>query len=220
MYLYIMRHGETQWNKNGLIQGASDIALTEYGEELARVTAEGFSRECIVFDRIYSSPLIRALRTAEIIAQRNLAPAVNGKIFIDDRLREMCFGKYEGERLKEIRQYDQNIDNCFRNPSLYEADETGESFEDVFARIDEFIDREILPLGEDPTMQNVIVICHGTVVHTFLRRFDGVALDDFWNMRQPNCSVNKIKLDGGKFTTVQEQILYYETQDSCYPGIL
>ena len=56
MHLYIMRHGETFWNKKGLIQGSSDIALTPYGEELARDTRDGFDREEIRFQRIYSSP--------------------------------------------------------------------------------------------------------------------------------------------------------------------
>ena len=53
MHLYIMRHGETFWNKKGLIQGSSDIALTPYGEELARDTRDGFDREEIRFQRIY-----------------------------------------------------------------------------------------------------------------------------------------------------------------------
>ena len=69
MHLYIMRHGETFWNKKGLIQGSSDIALTPYGEELARDTRDGFDREEIRFQRIYSSPYQRAVKTAEIIAE-------------------------------------------------------------------------------------------------------------------------------------------------------
>ncbi len=236
MYIYIMRHGETQWNKDGLIQGSSDIPLTDYGVKLAEITAEGFARDGIRFDRIYTSPLIRAVRTAEIIASKDLAPGTCGKndpgtggddgaaaesgMYIDDRLREMCFGHYEGTKLKELRQRDENIDNCFRIPSLYVPDETGESYEQVFNRIDDFIDHELLPLEGDPDLNNVLVICHGTVIRAFLRRFDGVALDDFWKMKQPNCSVNKIELKDGVFTTLQERILYYESDDLANRGIL
>ena len=64
MHLYIMRHGETFWNKKGLIQGSSDIALTPYGEELARDTRDGFDREEIRFQRIYSSPYQRARKNS------------------------------------------------------------------------------------------------------------------------------------------------------------
>ena len=49
MYLYLMRHGETFWNKKGLIQGSSDIELTPYGEELARDTRDGFEKDQIHF---------------------------------------------------------------------------------------------------------------------------------------------------------------------------
>ncbi len=220
MELYIMRHGETQWNKDGLIQGSSDIALSDYGVELAEVTAEGFLRDGISFDRIYTSPLTRAVRTAGIMADKGLAPRAEPSFRIDDRLREMCFGKYEGQKLKEIRQYDQNIDHCFRTPSLYVPDETGESYEEVFARIDDFIDREILPLEDDPDISNVLVICHGTVIRAFLHRFDGLELDDFWKVRQPNCCINKIELTDGTFVTVQEKILYYDSPDIAHRGIL
>ncbi len=236
MDIYIMRHGETQWNKEGLIQGASDIALTDYGEELAEVSADGFLRDGIRFDRIYTSPLVRALRTAQIIAEKcaarggawedisaagqDAASAGGIELYVDGRLREMCFGKYEGTKLKECRQCDENIDNCFRHPALYVADETGETYEEVFARVDDFIDHELLPLEKDPDMQNVLVICHGTVIRAFLHRFDGFALDDFWRIRQPNCSINKVELKDGVFTTVQEKMLYYESDDLPNRSIL
>ena len=75
-----MRHGETFWNKKGLIQGSSDIALTPYGEELARDTRDGFDREEIRFQRIYSSPYQRAVKTAEIIAEhQNISVKVDLK---------------------------------------------------------------------------------------------------------------------------------------------
>ena len=73
MHLYIMRHGETFWNKKGLIQGSSDIELTPYGEELAADTRDGFAREGLQFQKIYTSPYKRAVKTAEIIAQKQQA---------------------------------------------------------------------------------------------------------------------------------------------------
>ncbi len=221
MNLYIMRHGETYWNKEGKIQGASDIALTPFGEELAEISAEGLRRDGIFFDRIYTSPLKRAVRTAEILAKKTWRPAageektavVGPPFLVDERLREMSFGKYEGLRLKECRQYDENIGNCFSKPSLYVPDPTGESYEAVFARVNVFTDRVLLPLERDPAMQNVLVICHGTVIRAFLHRIHGLALDDIWTVRQPNCSINRFDLTDGSFRVVEENILYYDAEE-------
>ncbi|MCD8332628.1 MAG: histidine phosphatase family protein [Clostridiales bacterium] len=230
MYIYIMRHGETYWNKAGKIQGSSDIGLTDLGVELAKLSASGFERDGICFDRIYTSPLVRAVETAKIVAQKTLNPVKDGRtereivegdsFRIDDRLREMSFGKYEGIRLKDIRDQDENIVNCFSHPGLYIADETGESYDEVFARIDDFMEHEMRPLEADPAVNHVLILCHGTVIRTFLSRIDGVDLENFWKIRQPNCCINKIQLQDGVFSPMQENILYYESEELTNRGIL
>ena len=65
MKVYLIRHGETDWNSVRKLQGQTDIRLNDYGIELAKLTAEGLKD--VDFDLIYSSPLIRAVETAEII---------------------------------------------------------------------------------------------------------------------------------------------------------
>ncbi len=220
MDLYIMRHGETLWNKNGIIQGSSDVELSEYGVELARITAEGLMRDGITFDRIYTSPLKRALNTAGIIAEYTAGPGFSDKIFTDDRLREMSFGKYEGQRLRDIGKTDSNIYYCFHDAAHYVPDDTGESYEHVFERINDFLYGELLPLESVPEIKSVLVICHGVVVRAFLKEITGITLDDFWNMKQPNCCINRILLKDGKFSLVSENILYYEPDDPAKRGIL
>lgn len=221
MYIYIMRHGETYWNKEGRIQGSSDIELTDFGVELAELSGEGFYKDGILFDRIYTSPYVRAVKTAKVIAKKNLNPEGEDPVFItDDRLREMCFGKYEGMKLKEIKNSDENIRNCFSCPSRYVPDETGESYDEVFRRIDSFLEQELLPLEQKPYIKNILVLCHGTVIRAFLARINHTSLDDFWNIRQPNCCINKVELKNGVFTSVQENILYYESDELMHRGIL
>ena len=89
MLIYIVRHGETDWNKEHKVQGAVDIPLNKYGIHLAEETADGL--ENIRFDAAYSSPLSRAKKTAEVILKgRNI------KIKEDKRIQEICFGAYEG----------------------------------------------------------------------------------------------------------------------------
>lgn len=215
MNLYIMRHGETYWNKEGLIQGSSDIELTELGIQLAEKTRDGFERDGIKFQRIYTSPYIRAVKTAEVISEKQQAALV-----VDNRVREMCFGKYEGLPLKKIKDSDQNVQYCFSFPSRYKPDEKGESFEDVYARIDDFLEKEIKPLEQDPDIENVLVVCHGAVIRAFLTRIRNMDLDEFWTIHQPNCSINQIELQNGKFTSIKENILYYESEELTHRGIL
>ena len=89
MDIYLIRHGETDWNRMKKLQGTTDIPLNAYGIELAEKTAEGLKD--VPFDRIYTSPLIRARKTAEII--RRDRPI---EIIETDGLKEISFGDYEG----------------------------------------------------------------------------------------------------------------------------
>ena len=89
MDIYLIRHGETDYNKVRRLQGVTDIPLNARGIELAQKTAERLKD--IHFDRIYTSPLIRARKTAEIIrGNRDL------EIIPTEGLREISFGDYEG----------------------------------------------------------------------------------------------------------------------------
>ena len=221
MYIYIMRHGETAWNKAGKIQGSSDIALTDLGRGLAVLSGEGFRRDGIFFDRIYTSPLSRAAETAAIVAEKAGNPSAPEPFLItDERLREMCFGKYEGAVLRDLKETDENIVRCFSKPSQYVPDPTGESYGHLFSRIDRFMEDILLPLEQESGLEHVLVLCHGTVIRAFLARIKGTELDDFWNVSQPNCSINKIELKNGKFSCIQERILYYESADLENRGIL
>ncbi len=221
MYIYFMRHGETIWNRQGRIQGSTDIALTDLGISLAELSRDGFAGDGILFDRIYSSPYQRALRTAEIVSEKTLRPdAPKPSFLLDDRLKEMCFGKYEGMTLKEIKKRDDNIQKCFQDPAHFQADETGENYRDVFARTDEFLEKEIRPLEAFDGLRNVLVLCHGTIIRAFLATINHIAIEHFWDMPQPNCSINKVELKNGVFRSIQERMLYYESEDLTHRGIL
>ena len=77
MLLYIVRHGETDWNKAGKVQGRTDIPLNERGRYLAEATAEGMKD--VRIDFCYTSPLIRAKETAQIILGEREIPLVEEK---------------------------------------------------------------------------------------------------------------------------------------------
>ena len=88
MKLYVLRHGETDYNKEGIFQGQNNIDLNEEGIKQAQITAK--SLENIFFDKVYVSPLKRAIETAKIVT--------NNELEIDDRIKERSFGKLEGKK--------------------------------------------------------------------------------------------------------------------------
>ena len=110
MKIYLVRHGETDWNQAGLLQGQTDIALNAQGLEQAREAAERLKE--VPFEIAFCSPLIRAKRTAEtIIGDRKIT------LTTDERLRELNFGPWEGVDIRSIKDaaasdlqicYDQN----------------------------------------------------------------------------------------------------------------
>ena len=138
MELYIVRHGETIWNKEKRLQGSTDIELGPEGIRLAKETGEALMDTRI--DVIYSSPLKRAYTTAELIR--------NGRdieLITDDRIRELNFGVSEGERYEDLYQ-DENcyFKHFFTEPQLYRPSENGETLEHLVERATDFMQKVIL----------------------------------------------------------------------------
>jgi broad specificity phosphatase PhoE len=162
--LILVRHGETDWNRDGRWQGGSDTSLNELGREQARALAERLDGE---IDVIYSSDLARARETAEIVAAK-----LGREVRVDPRLRERGFGSWEGLTMPEIEQ---RFTDAYRRWSAGEgagADDA-EPFETFSARVNDFL-ADVLRLhpGEE-----VLVISHGgsiRVIHALAAGLDYV----------------------------------------------
>ena len=89
MIVYIVRHGETDWNRVRRVQGHTDIELNDYGRKLAEETAEGMKE--IRLDLCFTSPLKRAKETALIVLGDRQIP-----VYDEPRIEEISFGRYEG----------------------------------------------------------------------------------------------------------------------------
>lgn len=206
MKIYLLRHGETAWNRGKRLQGSTDwTELTEFGVRLAEMTRDGMVSAGLEFDRIYTSPYRRAVQTAEIVSApfgREPKP--------DSRICEMSFGEYEGSSTVDGEYADENIRACFKDPERYVARGVAESFDDVAARIRDFLDNELRPLEHD--CRNVLVVAHGGVMRTVRRMLKGIPLADFWKGRQPNCSVHELELKDGVFSLVTEARVFYDTE--------
>ena len=86
MMLYIVRHGETEWNRLHKVQGHTDIPLNDYGKHLAEETAEGMKD--ISIDLGFTSPLLRAKETAQILLRGRNVP-----LFEEEKIEEISFGR-------------------------------------------------------------------------------------------------------------------------------
>jgi len=201
MYIYIIRHGETDWNKEQRVQGSEDIPLNAFGEELARVTAEKM-RE-IPLEIIYSSPLVRAKKTAEILRGERDIPIV-----YDARLREMGFGRYEGTLVRIARSDPANpLHDFISHPDRYRARD-GEQFSQVIARAHSFIQEVLLPA--EGKYENVLLSAHGAFIRCFMRCIEERPLGEFWGgIPLLNCAVTLLELSGGAFRILEEGKVYY-----------
>jgi broad specificity phosphatase PhoE len=120
---YFLRHGQTDWNRDGRYQGTSDTPLNETGVTQAKAAASAIAT--VRINRIVASPLIRALKTAEIVAEKTGVP-----IYVDRDLRERHFGSFEGLVIKEVKQkHALPLDQSSRSIMPSDADHWDEIFE-------------------------------------------------------------------------------------------
>ncbi|GAA5987170.1 hypothetical protein JCM11641_002154 [Rhodosporidiobolus odoratus] len=94
----ILRHGETDYNRAGIIQGHLDVPLNEAGEAQAKVTARWYREQGIQFDEAWSSDLGRAKKTAGLVLEQQKEPVTSQQ---DERIRERHLGNLQGKRRGE-----------------------------------------------------------------------------------------------------------------------
>lgn len=214
MNIYVLRHGETNGNKEKRVQGRLDVPLNEKGIQLAEITRDGLKKDGISFDKIYSSPLSRARQTAQIVRAGEDIPLI-----FDNRLLEMDFGAAEGMAFQDIyeKPEHQNMRYCFSTPSKYTAENGAESFEEILARAKDFLMKELLPL--EGTCENILVAAHGALIRAMLLTVYQWDLDKYWTIYQPNCCLNLLTLKDGKFEVAFKEKIYYDA-DIRAKGVL
>lgn len=207
MKIYLIRHGETPWNKEKRFQGQIDIPLNDYGREIAELTREAMPR--VDYDRIFSSPLVRARETADLLLRgREHVPVV-----VDERLKEFSFGSYEGTLIADVANNPEHpLYDCLWHPDTYQAPAGAESFQDLVNRAQSFIDDCLLPLQADPTCRNVLVTAHGAFNRAVVVAVGKKDIADFWTIPYYNCAVTILELTDGRFTLLQEAKIYYEAK--------
>lgn len=170
MRLYIARHGETDWNVEGRMQGSKNSNLTEQGKEEALNLGNSLKETKI--DYIYTSPLTRAYDTALLIkGDRDIS------IEIHSNLKEMNFGIWEGMQSDYIeREYGDEYYKFWKEPHLYTSID-GESFNEVIKRVKVALD-DIINQNKG---ENILLVTHSIVIKAIYAIVKGYELKEFWN---------------------------------------
>ena len=169
--VYIIRHGKTEMNAKMLMQGRSNHPLNEMGFAQADEAAERFAEMGVKIDKVYTSPLIRAVQTAERIAP-------DAEIVVDDRLIEMDYGPYEGMDL--------------RNP----APEGMEPLPDIVKRLGEFL-KDIVREAE---IKNILISTHAIAMKGALEYLTPESRGSYWAKNIGNCDIYASEVKNGKFS--------------------
>ena len=184
--LLLVRHGETDWNRDHRWQGHSDPPLNQRGREQARALAETLE----AVDVVYASDLARARETAEILAAQLGVP-----VRVDARLRERDFGTWEGRTTAELEHADAEAFARWRAGEGHGADDA-EPYVEFFARVRSFVEDVV----ERHPADSVLIVAHGGSVRAVLALADGV---DFASAHASipsvaNCSLSRCAVREGK----------------------
>lgn len=185
--IYIVRHGETEWNFKKLIQGQSDSPLTEEGIKQAKGLSKKLNK--VKFDLVFSSDLLRAKRTAEIIiAEQKL------EIATSELLRERRFGKLEGKPVQTLRAFDELFAKL-RHEEIYsyKSSPDVESDEEIVTRLITFLREAAI----SHPGKKILVVTHGGIMRAFLIK---LGVSDYKNpVFIGNAGYIKLETDGVDF---------------------
>ncbi len=187
---YIIRHGETDWNAKHMAQGQTDIPLNAKGEAQAKELAVELRHER--FDLAFSSDLLRAKRTAEIIALEH-----NLEVITTELLRERKFGPLEGKTKEGFAAYDALLQTLTNEQRFtYKLTEDMESDEEISTRLITFI-RETAITHPGKT---VLVGTHAGIMRALLLKLGNLRYEDYHHSSITNGAYVILESDGVEFT--------------------
>ena len=178
-HIYITRHGESQWNIEGKVQGVTDTPLTAKGIEQAHELAKKIKESGIKIDEILYSPLSRATDTAKIVAEENGLP-----LTLEPRLIEQNFGEYEGHEWK-------------KHPGVFhEAKKQfacdyngGESMLRLAQRIYNLLDE--LKARSQAENKTFLLVTHGGIARMIHSYFNSETNEEFSSTETKNCEIKE-----------------------------
>ena len=173
--IYIIRHGQTEKNRANVLQGRSDIPLNDSGRQQAEEVRNRLIKAGIHFDLVYTSPLIRAVQTAAIIAEG--IPQLK-----DDRLIEMDYGPYEGMDLANPAP---EVLDFFRDFVHNPAPNGMEPLQAIVFRLGSFLEE----IREEAAEKNILISTHAIAMKGALEYLTPDSGGSYWSKFIGNCAV-------------------------------
>ena len=182
--LYILRHGETDWNLTGKLQGWTDVSLNETGKSQAKALAERL--RSIDFISCVSSDLSRAKETALLATEGRY------NIIEDQRFREIFCGVWEGQSIESLRKNNEHIDLYYTDP-LNNPPRDGETTQALFHRCSEAVE-ELITTHKNQG-GNILITSHGGAIRTLISYLIGVGIEASNSFQINNCGIARILIE-------------------------
>jgi len=180
--LYLIRHGQSEWNILSKVQGQKDARLTDLGREQAKKIGKRLIDEDI--DIIYSSDLSRALETAEIISS-----IINKPVIESREIREINFGLWEGLTLEEIQdKYAEEYLIWMKSPDKLTL-EGAETLESLKNRVMPFVDKIIT----ENKNKNIAIVSHSASLKIIILNLLGIGNGFYKNISLRNVSLSIVE---------------------------
>ncbi|MDB4949912.1 MAG: phosphoglycerate mutase [Gemmatimonadetes bacterium] len=187
MKVYLIRHGETDWNRRGLYQGTTDVSLNDAGRVQARVLAEVLAG--VRFDAAYTSPLRRARETAEaVMAGRGV------QLGVLPELREISYGLWQGRGMVPAGRCDAGLEWRWKHDPWSVRFPGGETLADVRRRAGPVLDG----IAAAHPAETVLVSGHGHLNRVLLIHALRLPERDFWRIEQANAACWVLELMPGR----------------------
>lgn len=186
MKIYITRHSKTLWNQEKRLQGWQDSPLTKEGIEDARLLKKRINN--LNIDCCYSSPIKRAFETSKILFD---------EVIVDERLKEMNFGIYEGQLIDQLLE-DQTYYDLWNSPDDNIKIPEGETYLEVQNRLKDFF-KELYQKNYDKT---VFITIHGMlfiILHGIMLNYKTNELTKINKYVVRGCSLSEVEFDGNEF---------------------
>lgn len=183
MELHLIRHGETDWNKERRVQGQSESQLTELG--IQQATELGQRLRPIRFDRIYCSSSRRTRQTAQ-----HAFPADDIDVVYLDELREIFLGPWEGQLYDDLALSEPDSHRHFwQQPHLFRVDGAEDFFKLQRRAIDAIERIESAHRSTPESVSRIALVSHGALIKSFLCHVEGRTMDQLWAPpRMHNCA--------------------------------
>ncbi len=195
--IVLARHGQTEWNVAEVFRGRAKIGLNETGRKEAELLAEYLSS--LRVEAVYSSPLKRALQTAEVVARRN-----NLQVKIAPGLIDFDYGEWEGLSNREVQDKYEDLCEVWTNRPEQARMPGGETLADVTKRAVAMIDEVVAKHKEA-----VVLVTHRVVNKVLVCALLGLDNSHFWNIKNDAGAISIFVYQDGRF-------VFTKHNDSCY----